>query len=348
MTKKSVYCLITVVLLVASALAQTERSNLEARIPPAKLEELVASRRSAQKELQPSSVDDLSPQILRWFVEPGASVAIVKMEQVIAVGDKYTVTLVVEKILRGAPPAKLSVNVYWSERALRWFGKSERIRPVTGKRALAGLIELDDNTPDKFWLFVGILDLDNPNEAAFLPSAAAAAKMDAEAAISGSSVYEAGLTSENPVVHELAMQRLLDAADCSAESHCEHSILSEIRRLLASQNPNHRMQGVGWLGDLSKKIHSCQVSPCSATTFHREPVRKLLKRAVQDKNVAVGDLAFQYLATLEFREKGNAGYCEEIVPALRTVERYPFTGEDHRMIFHRLSTTTICVRPSQE
>ena len=50
---------------------------------------------------------------------------------------------------------------------------------------------LDDLAQSKFWLFAGILDLDNPKDAAFLPSAAAAAKMDEDAAISGSSLYEA-------------------------------------------------------------------------------------------------------------------------------------------------------------
>ena len=347
MTIRFGYCFITVWLLVAPLLAQTERSKLELGIPPARLDELVSSRRRAQEELQPSGTDDISPQILRWFIEPGASVAIVKMEQVIADGDRYRLTLDVEKVLRGAPPAKLSVKVYWSEQALRWSPSGERIKPVTGKRALAGLIELDDDTQNKFTLYVGILDLDNPRDAAFLPSAAAGAQMDADAARSGVSAYEAGLKSENPVVHELAMQRLLETKNFSAESRCEESILSEIRTLLASPNPRYRMQAVRWLGTLSQKIQSCQVNPCGSPEFHREPVRKLLKFAVQDKNVVVGDSAFENLAKLEFREKRNAGYCEEIVPALRTVERYPFDGSKHS-IGGRLSGTSICVGPIRE
>ena len=109
------YCLITIWLLVAPVLAQPDRSKLEASIPPAQLEELVSSRRRAQEELRPSGTEDISPWILTWFMEPGASVAVVKMEQVIADGgDHFTVALVVEKPLRGAPPAKISVEVHWS------------------------------------------------------------------------------------------------------------------------------------------------------------------------------------------------------------------------------------------
>lgn len=342
------YCAITAWLLVSPVLAQTERSKLEAGIPPAKLEELVASRRRAQEELHTSGADEISPWILRWFISPGASVAIVKMEQVIALGgDQYNVTLVAEKTLRGAPPAKISVDVHWSEQPCRLVSSCERIKPLTGKRALGGLLVLDDLAQSKPWLFAGILDLDNPKDVAFLPSALAAAKMDADAAISGSSAYQAGLTSEDPVVHELAMQRLLVAKDCSAESHCEGSILSEIRRLLSSPNPDHRMQAVGWLGDLSGKIQSCQLHSCGPPEFHRKPVSELLKMAVKDKNVEVGDLAFEHLAKLEFSDKRNAGYCEEIVPALRTVDRYPFDGGEH-WIGGRLSGTSICVGPVQQ
>jgi hypothetical protein len=347
---KTGYCLITIWLLVAPVLAQPDRSKLEASIPPAQLEELVSSRRRAQEELRPAGADDISPWILTWFMEPGASVAVVKMEQVIADGgDHFTVDLVVEKTLRGAhPPAKISVKVHWTKQPCRFISSCERIRPLTGKRALGGLIVLDDLAQSKFWSFAGILDLDDPKDAAFLPSATAAAKMDADAAISGYSVYEAELTSEDPVIHELAMKRLLDAKDCPAESRCEQSILSEVRTLLASPNPSHRMEAVRWLGELSQKIQPSPVNPCGSPGFHREPVRRLLKLAVQDKNVAVGDSAFEHLAKLEFRGKGNAGYCEEIVPALRTVEKYPFTRDDHRIVGGPLSGSSICVGPAQE
>ncbi len=172
--------------------------------------------------------------------------------------------------------------------------------------------------------------MDDPAEAAYLPRAIAMAKMDADAARSGFSVYERGLINENAVARDLALHRLLHTKECLADSRCEESILAEVRHLLAKKNPNDRMQGVRWLGNLNELIQPCQVRTCAAPEFHSGPVRELLQTAVEDKNVAVGDLVFQYVATLDFHKKENAGYCEEIVPALRKVDRYPFGGE-HRI-----------------
>jgi hypothetical protein len=182
-----------VCLLVAPALAQTERSKLEASIPPAKLQELVASREQAQEELRASGQDALSPEILRAFLEPGGSIAIVKMEQVNTTDRvRFTLTLAVEKALRGTPPEKLPVECYWSDRPwpLRPPQGAQRIKPQAGKRILASFGA--QNSPTGFR---GILDLDDPGEAAFLPRAMAAAKMDADAATSGLSVYENGLVN---------------------------------------------------------------------------------------------------------------------------------------------------------
>jgi hypothetical protein len=81
MIMNSGHCFVTVCLLVSSVLAQSDQSKLEASIPLARLQELVASREQAQEELRHSSQDVLSPELLRAFLEPGGSVAIAKMEK---------------------------------------------------------------------------------------------------------------------------------------------------------------------------------------------------------------------------------------------------------------------------
>jgi len=340
---KSWYCLLTACLLAAPLLAQTEQSKLEASIPPAKLQKLIASREQAQAELRASGEDTLSPEILRGFLEPNGSIAIVKMEQVTTTDRvKFTLTLAVEKALRGTPPEKFPAECYWSDHPwpLRPPLGAQRIKPQTGKRILASFGA--ENSPTRFH---GILDLDNPAEAAFLPQAMAMAQMDADA-MSGLSVYERGLMNENAVVRDLAVQRLLRARECLADAHCEESVLAEVRQLLASKNPNDRMEAVRWLGDLSELIQPCQVRACAAHEFHSEPVRELLRKAVEDKNVAIGDQAFQYLATLDFHKKENAGYCEEIVPALRMVDRYPFGGA--HWIGGPLNGASTCLGPAHK
>ena len=336
------HCLVTVCLLVSSVLAQSEQSELEAHIPPAMLQELVASREQAQDELRRSGQDAVSPDILRAFLEPGGSVAIAKMEQVVTIDRmKFTFTLALEKALRGTTPQQVPVECYWSDRPwpLRPPQGAQRIKPQTGKRILASFAA--QSGPDSFR---GILDLDDPTEAAFLPRAVVVAKMDADAATLGPSVYEIGLVNEATVVRDLALQRLLHTKECPADSHCEESILAEVRHLLESKNPNDRMEAVRWLGDISRTVQACQLRSCASPQFHAEPLRELLQRAVRDKNVAVGDLAFQHLATLDFHKKENAGYCEEIVPALRLVERYPFGGK--HWLGGPLNGASTCVGPA--
>lgn len=344
MIMKSGYCLLAACLLAAPVLAQTDRSKLEASIPPARLQELISSREQAQQELRNSGEDTLSPLILGGFLEPGGSMAIVKMDQVVTTDRiSFVLTLVVEKALRGTPPKKFPAECLWSDHPwpLRAPRNAQRIKPQTGKRVLASLDAQNSSAS-----FRGILDLDNPAEAAFLPRAMAMAKMDADAATSGPSIYQRGLRNENAVVRDLALQRLLHIKERLADSHCEESVLAEVRQLLANQSLNDRMEAVRWLGDLSRMIQTCQVRPCAVPGFHSEPVRKLLRKAVKDKNVAIGDLAFQYLATLDFHQNENAGYCEEIVPALRMVDRYPFGGE--HWIGGSLDATSTCMGPAHK
>jgi hypothetical protein len=331
-------------LLAASVLAQTDRSKLEASIPPAKLQELIRSREQAQEELRNSGEDTLLPLILRGFLEPGGSMAIVKMDQVVTTDRvSFTLTLVVEKALLGTPLGKFPTECRWSDHPwpLRPPANAQRIKPQAGKRILASLG--GQNSPISFR---GILDLDNPAEAAFLPQALAMAKMDADATTSGPSVYERGLANENAVVRDLALQRLLHTKECLAHWHCEESVLAEVRQLLANKNPNDRMEAVRWLGDLSELIQPCQVRSCAAPEFHSEPVRELLLKSVEDKNVAIGDQAFQCLATLDFHKKENAGYCEEIVPALRMVDRFPFGGG--HSIGGSLNGASTCMAPAHK
>jgi hypothetical protein len=142
------------------------------------------------------------------------------------------------------------------------------------------------------------------------------------------------------MIRDLALHRLLKAKECLAAAHCEESMLDQANRLLASHNPNERMEAVGWLGHLADLIGRCESMACPPTHFRRAPVRALLQRAVEDQNLSVGDEAFQYLATLDFHKKENAGYCLEIVPAMRRGQRYP-RGTNH-IIGGRLGAASIC------
>lgn len=100
MIVKSRYYLLTACLVAAPVLAQAAQSKLEGSVPPAKLQKLIVSREQAQQELRPAGGDSLSPEILRRFLEPNGSIAIVRMEQVITnESGSFTLTLGLEKTL---------------------------------------------------------------------------------------------------------------------------------------------------------------------------------------------------------------------------------------------------------
>lgn len=322
----------------AMAVAQTEESNLQSGISPGRLEKLLRSRERGDQELRRFGQETFSSQILSSFLQPRMSLAVVRINQIVATNKPLQVDLHVEKLLRGTFPDGLMVEWLWSSTpwVLRPPVGAQRIKPEAGKRILASFIEYDNRTFVK-----GILDLSDPAEAAFLPGAVSAAQMDTVGATAGFSTYKNELTNGNVVVRDLALRRLATADQCRADRECEGSILAAVRHLLGSSNPNDRMEGVEWLDQLIVAIQQCQLKACNGHQFRPESVRQLLQSAVADKNVAVGDRAFEYLAALDFDEKQNAGYCEEIVPALRRVERYPSWSE--HMIGGSLSASSVCV-----
>ena len=335
---------VAVCLLSVSALAQdeTESSALERSLPPQKLQQLAESRDRAQEELRSTATDNLSSRISAAFRDPHGSVAIATMEQIVNYSGSYLLELRVEKVLRGDLPQTVAAKCTWMEGP--WILRPplglQPIKPENGKRILAAFGDRSAPTRQGEPIyFQGVLNLDDRAEAALLPYALAAAEMDATATISG---YEKNLTSENSAVRDIAFHRLMAAKDCPADARCEESIFNEIRTLLAAANPNQRMEGVLWLGQLADAIGDCRMRACKAPQFHAAPVRELLQAAVADQNVAVGDLAFQTLATLDFHKKENGGYCEEIVPAMRTVERYLYTGGKH-VIGGSLAGSSVCL-----
>jgi hypothetical protein len=330
-------CFLITRVAVVFALGQTEQSAIEKSLRPAELERLVAARKEAQQELDIHE-EPLPQAIARAFLTRDNSVAIVKMAQVLPTSEvSFKVTLELEKLLRGTAPSQLSLECYWSDHpwALRVPLGAQRIKPVAGRRMLASFSDLNGRAS-----FAGILNLDDPKEAGFLPQAMTIAKMEIDGVSGGIAAYKAALDSEASSVRDVAFQRLLPSGECAIGSDCERSLISEIQHLLRSGNPHDRMQAVRWLGDIGEAIGRCEIRTCEIT-HDREPVRRLLQTAMKDANVVVGDRAFQYLATLNFHTKDNAGYCEEIVPAVRRVQRYQAGGA--HWIGGRLDASSTCV-----
>ncbi len=336
---KAPYYIFVSCLLCGVAFAQDKGSKLESRIPPAQLRKLVKSRDQAQIELNRANTDTLSPMILN-ALESEDPLALVKLDQVQVTDGQvgFTVNLSVDKLLRGSVPQKMIVQCYWSRTpwVLRPPLGAQHIKPQVGRRMFGKFATVDKTT-----LFTGILDLDDPAEAAFLPVAIAALDMDAAAAGSGISSYLGGLSSKNTVVRDLAVYRLVHSKEYPANPLCERAILAQSQNLLSSHKLTERKEAVEWLGQLSNAMELCQIRSCGMPQFQPGPVRLQLQAAIRDKNVAIGDEAFEVLAQFDFNKPENAGYCAEIVPSLRTVERYK-QGTQHP-IGGSLSVASSCI-----
>jgi hypothetical protein len=116
------------------------------------------------------------------------------------------------------------------------------------------------------------------------------------------------------------VHRLTEWDDCNRSPACAERFSNAVRRAIQSDTPNERPEAVNWLiwiGSVSngeKKREGYErglpIPPDSA-------LRILLDSAIDDRNVAIGDEAFQYREMFEMDRSGSPGECFVIVPALR-------------------------------
>jgi hypothetical protein len=129
---------------------------------------------------------------------------------------------------------------------------------------------------------------------------------------------------------------------CTIDAACEKDLVAAAERLLASEEANDRREAVNWLREMSDEIQAAEPGNAKQLGLAREPIRALLAKTVEDRNVAVGDEAFMVLEQLNFHVRENVGYCIEIVPAIRESERYP-KSEKGRVIGGPLNGGSSCL-----
>jgi hypothetical protein len=308
-------------------------------LSPLMIQKLVDSRQKAVEELR-RFPDHAFPEIAAMLSVAKAPIAIMRISK--AIREKngtYTLRLDVERTLRGKLPETLAVQSAWHEGMWLWwppFGW-DRIKPEPGKRVLAGFnVERWQVSNPR------TLDLSNPEEARWLPDIEEFLHIESLAGDANATPYLNALLNRSWLVRFLALERLLSLNACKADPSCEKKILASIRHELASPNPNDRMFAVNGLRLMVEALAGAW-RRSRGPHFQAKPVRTLLQLAVADKNVFVGDLAFLYLAKLDFDGKENAGYCAVITPALRKIERVP--DIEKRPIGGPLNVALACVLP---
>jgi hypothetical protein len=316
----------------------------KASLPQNALLELSEKHNQAWEQLRRSGSEALFAFWIRNGLRgPDVPVAIVRVQESIPGGPQPGWRLRVEKVLRGPLPETVSAGCYATcepVQASLHLELAQHFRPEVGRRILASFF--GQGRPP---LFYGVLNLDDPAEAAWLPQAVAAVNLDEDAARMGPRLYEEALTSPFPAVREVAMDRLLALeSDKFFDSGADERILALIRRLLESEDANERWNAMNWLAAIASGVRDCQ-RPQS--TLHEKPpfrlkaIRTLLAFAEKDSNVVVGDKAFEALANLDFFQKENVGRCAAIFPELRTMA---YSTEDTGNC-GSLNCSIVCVYP---
>jgi hypothetical protein len=140
------------------------------------------------------------------------------------------------------------------------------------------------------------------------------------AAGSGFELYLKALDSTVPWVRLIAIQRLSESEACNASAVCPQRFSAVVRRQIESNVPNERLEAITWLNwieSLSQMGLPQERHPDGLPVLPDSEIRKLLSSAIADRNVYIGDVAFERREMFDFHRAGKAGERMQVVPALR-------------------------------
>ncbi|HMG86604.1 MAG TPA: hypothetical protein VK574_12810 [Terracidiphilus sp.] len=123
-----------------------------------------------------------------------------------------------------------------------------------------------------------------------------------------------------PWIRDIAVHRLTNSDSCNASPQCAERFAAAVKRELQSDVPNERREAIGWLiwVDSVAKLEKKRGRYADGLPILSDlMLRTLLDEASQDRNVEVGDQAFQARELFDVYRNGSQGDCFEIVPALR-------------------------------
>ena len=333
-------------LLATASLAcpQEEKSKMVAKLSSEQIRVLVESRDHAYAELRRNASAYDSGELFQALFKRDTNIAICKITKITprepGAAD-VTLTISLERNLRGEVPHEYTEETNLNPNPLSWIkGPAPawvRIRPVQGKRIVIASSELHGKRTN-----TAVLDLDDAKETARLAGAERFLKADTASDSAGITPFLHALADPAPLARDLAVRRLLRMSSCTTDAACEKAMILAAERLLAREEANDRREAVNWLREMSEAAQAAEPESAKQPGLAREPIRALLAKTVEDRNVAVGDEAFMTLEQLNFYVRENVGYCIEIVSAIRESERYPIS-EKGRVIGGPLNGGSSCL-----
>jgi hypothetical protein len=347
-----------------SALCQGPQriSSIFGNFTPEQLNAINESRRLAQEELNRQSPAFKTPNIAialetRWYLIAIAKIVSVQLPD--GSTPKTIVRFHVEQLIRGdGPVADFDVESQWTPTPPSQsdvpFTVASNYRPTSldlsepkmGDRYILGFTLAYKS--DRFVFVPGVIDLQDPSQAELIGSMERFLTIDSSAERSGFESYLAALEDRAPWIRDIAVHRLTSSEACNASPVCAEKFSDVVTRQISSDAPNERQQAVGWLvwvDSVSRMEEARKTVVDGLPILPDSKIRTLFNKAIEDPNVSIGDMAFQYREEFDFYRTKSPDDCFAIVPPLRRSAQYGRGGANPVPALFPLNYTYGCLPP---
>ena len=331
--------LLAVLIFASSGWSQnvTEGASVFGNLSAKELDGILASRTAAHKELAEKSATFDPPDIAIALGAERYLIVIAKINsvQLPTVANAHTiVTFHVEQFLRGeSQVTDFSVESHWNpnkEQLLFTVVSNyretalDKSEPKAGNRYILGYTL--EYGVEKYVFVPSVVDLQDPAQAEMIANVKRFLDLETEAGLRGFATYLEALDDKVPWIRDIAVHRLTYSDACNASSICRETFSAAVKRQLQSNSPNERGEAIGWLiwiDSVSKQERKRKRYVEGLPILPDSELRVLLEAAVQDRNVELGDRAFQAREMFDFHRNGSSGECIELVAPLRKSVRWP-------------------------
>jgi hypothetical protein len=339
----------------ASGQETTVESKLLLGVPPEQVQALRESRIQAQKEIFKERTRHSPPEIVFCLRDPACLVAIARVTGVTPEAPQaggalpnLRVDLELEQMLRGASKnMHVYTESFWKPIKSGYrFGHFDtaldREEPKPGKQYVIGYGPPGYGDDGMKITVGGAIDLSEPGQAQTFPDVQHFLNIEA----SGDSLnFSPFLTALDDPIHwirDIAAYRLAESENCHTSRACGEAFIAHTSKLLQRSSAFERFDALEWLRPI---VAAARVRK-QPSSVSNNAVRELLQSATNDRNVVIGDLAFQYISQWDFLRSSEPGHCLEVIAPLRMSAVWDYQDVKGQSIRSALGSSTTCIPPS--
>jgi len=339
-----------------------EGANVFGDLSYQRTSQIFESRRRAYAEL---GVQTATPDIAVALGAPFYLIAIARITAV-QLPDNSAVPFTrisfhVEEMLRGASGVKdFVVQSRWNPNPPpKEDGFSDRnyhatvldkTEPKEGDRYILGYTL--DCSDGKTVFIPSAIDMQDPKQNRLIGEMKQFLTIESEAADSGFELYLKALDGSVPWIRDIAIHRLSESDACNASPVCAGQLTTVVKRQIESKIPSERMEALAWLvwvDSVSRSVSTAKGWLDGMPMLPDSLIRQLLSSTIEDRNLYIGDFAFEQRESFDFNRAGKPGECMQVVGALRKSAHWragdhDYSGRNELLpVNFPLSSTTSCI-----